>query len=87
MTPFSVADAILIVLVYVELVRFMAWALNRLGSRLDARQERQRLADDQAQFSRTAERSHLVDVGNVAKIGLLRNAGVIHDDFIEGEVL
>jgi|GEM_PF-5737402 len=86
MTSLSTADAILIVLVYIELVRSLAWLIDRAGKRLDARDDRRRRLKAAHRDNGDAERAHLVDIGNSAKFGLLRNAGVLYDDYLDDGV-
>jgi len=67
-------------LAVVETARSGHWLLTRVGDRIDARQDRRRTHLQEVARQRQAERAHLVDVGNVAKLGVLCNAGLVPDD-------
>lgn len=70
-------------LVSIELVRFGSWALKRLSVWLDRVYERRRAVEAARAAAADAERARLINVGNRAKWGLLRQAGVVDSDFDE----
>jgi len=80
MNHLTATNGVIFVLASVELFRLYFWMFKKLAGWLDHRYAAHRQRVGAAAQRRRSEHSELVDIGNVAKFGLLRQAGIIPDD-------